>query len=67
MTTRIPRLDDPDPVRLGNIPKDAKFRRFCWDWINATGDRWDHKGNPLGKSLLWEHQNRKAHEARAKK
>lgn len=60
MTTRIPRLDDPDPVRLPNIPKTAKFRRFCWDWLDTNGDRWDHKGNPLGKSGLWEHQARKA-------
>jgi len=64
MATPLPRLDDPTPIRLPVIPKDAVFRRFCWDWIAPNGDRWDHKGNPLGKSLLWEHQNAKAHAAK---
>lgn len=61
MASAIPKLDDPTPVRLPNIPKHAVFRRFCWDWLDlTTGDRWDHKGNPLGKSGLYLWQQEKA-------
>lgn len=61
MTNRVTRLDGPDPVRLPVIPKRAVFRRFCWDWLDPeTGDRWDHKGNPLGKHGLALHQASKA-------
>ncbi len=47
-----PTIHDPTPVRMPNIPKDAVFRRFAWDWVAPNGDRWDHKGNPLPRSFF---------------
>lgn len=67
LRSAVPSITDPTPVKLPVIPKNAKFRRFSWDWITPEGDRWDHKGNPIGKSLFWEHQNNKAHAELAKK